>query len=220
MAFNIYMELNGDGNATLLRRYNSKGEPLSEETSTYNGDGQLKESRLVSVSTGELAEKTVCIYRKGRLYTKTVTDASDSIKKNEVYEYFGNDSIRMTCTFKGDTPSLYNILSYDGNGKLTSNIMYSMEGKKLTEFKMMYDSLGRRDSVYSDSFLFGKMGNKVKYNDNGNCVAITFSGEGGRNEMRFDLKLDSCGNWIEKYTYKNGGTIPVRIEKREIKYSE
>ena len=117
------------------------------------------------------------------------TAAEDSLKKYEVYRYFGDDSIKVDYSFKEDQPAGYRIMTYDERGYNTGNIMYSLKDKKLSEFRMSYDSTGRRDSVYSDSMLFGKT-------------------------------LDSRGNWIERLTYQDGGTIPVKIEKREIKYAD
>ena len=175
MSNNIYVEFNGDGNATLLRRFNKDGNCVSEQTSVYNDKGQLMETELVSSSKG-LLEKTVYTYKGGRLYSMRVTDAEDSLKKYEVYRYFGDDSIKVDYSFKEDQPAGYRIMTYDERGYNTGNIMYSLKDKK--------------------------------------------SGEARTTVFRFERTLDSRGNWIERLTYQDGGTIPVKIEKREIKYAD
>ena len=80
MSQNIYVEFNKDGNATLLRRFNKEGKEVSEQTSVYNEKGQLLESELVSAA-GELLEKTVNTYKRGRLHSMKVTDGMDSLKQ-------------------------------------------------------------------------------------------------------------------------------------------
>jgi len=149
-----------------------------------------------------------------------VTDAEDSLKKYEVYRYFGDDSIKVDYSFKEDQPAGYRIMTYDERGYNTGNIMYSLKDKKLSEFRMSYDSTGRRDSVYSDSMLFGKMESSMEYDDKGFCSDMVLSGEARTTVFRFERTLDSRGNWIERLTYQDGGTIPVKIEKREIKYAD
>lgn len=220
MSQNIYVEFNKDGNATLLRRFNKEGKEVSEQTSVYNEKGQLLESELVSAA-GELLEKTVNTYKRGRLHSMKVTDGMDSLKKYEVYEYFGNDSIKVYYSFKDeDTPSGYRIMTYDERGNNTGNVMYSSKDKKLSEFRMHYDDMNRRDSVYSDNMLFGKLESLMEYNDKGFCSGMTLAGEARATVLRFEHTLDSQGNWTERLTYQDGGTIPTKIERREIKYAD
>ncbi len=220
MSQNIYVEFNKDGNATLLRRFNKEGKEVSEQTSVYNEKGQLLESELVSAA-GDLLEKTVNTYKRGRLHSMKVTDGMDSLKKYEVYEYFGNDSIKVYYSFKDeDTPSGYRIMTYDERGNNTGNVMYSLKGKKLSEFRMHYDDMNRRDSVYSESMLFGRIESGIEFGDNGFSSGMTLSGEARTTVIRFEKTLDSAGNWIECLTYQDGSAVPTKIERREIRYAD
>ena len=219
MANNVYIEFNSDGNATLLRRFNRHGDMVSEQRSLYNSKGQLLETETVS-SSGELLEKAVYEYKNGRIYSMRATDGMDSLKKYEVYKYYGTDSIRVDYSFKEDKPAGYRIMTYDDRGYNTGNIMYSVTGRKLSEFKMRYDSQCRRDSVYSDNMLFGKMESRMEYDDNGFCSAMTISGRANTVSIHFELTLDSHGNWIERLTYQDGSAVPTKIERREIRYAD
>lgn len=218
LANNIYVEFNEDGNATLLRRYNRKGEVASVQTSKYDEAGRIQETELVS-SSGDLLEKTVYTYRRGRMSTMTVTDGMDSLKKYEEYEYFAPDSVRVCYSFKVNRPAGHRLMLYDERGLLTGNIMYSVNDKVISEFRMKYDESGRRDSIYSDNMLFGKLSTKMEYDDNGFNSSLTMSGEARTTVLRFDYKLDAHGNWIEKTTWQDDGAIPVKVEKREIEYA-
>lgn len=218
MGNNIYVEFNEDGNATLLRRYNRKGKVASMQTSKYDEAGRIQETELVS-SSGDLLEKTVYTYRRGRMSTMKVTDGMDSLKKYEEYEYFAPDSVRVYYSFKENRPAGHRIMTYNDCGLLTGNMMYSTNGKMLSEFRMTYDESGRRDSIYSDNMLFGKLSTKMEYDGNGFNSSLTMSGEARTTVLRFDYKLDAHGNWIEKTTWQDDGAIPVKVEKREIEYA-
>ena len=75
-------------------------------------------------------------------------------------------------------------------------------------------------SVYSDNMLFGKLESLMEYNDKGFCSGMTLAGEARATVLRFEHTLDSQGNWTERLTYQDGGTIPTKIERREIKYAD
>lgn len=214
---NAYVEFNSDGNTVYMNRFDKTGNPSSVETSEYNAKGQIMQTEQVSAS-GELLEKTVYTYKGGRLHTMKVTDGTDSLKKYEEYEYFPKDSVKVYYQFTEGKPAGYRIMTYDDRGNNTANVMFTQTGKKLSEFIMTYDSLGRKTSVISDNMLFGKLESNMSYDDNGMCSAMTLSGDSGSMDLRFEFTLDSHGNWIERVSYQDGASRPIKIEKREIVY--
>lgn len=217
MANNIYVEFNGDGMVTLLRRYNREGKPVSVQTTVYDGNGRVKES-LLEKTSGEVLEKTAYEYKGGRLDYMKVTDGADSLKKYEEYDYSDKDSTKVVFSLREGKPSGYRMMAYDADGRNTANVIYNMKGKKLSEFRIFYDAAGRKDSIYSDNLFFGKMSTTMDYDDSDMCSEMVMAGENNTMTLTFEYILDDRGNWTEKKTYRDGSAIPVKIEKREIVY--
>lgn len=217
MANNIYVEFNKDGMVTLLRRYNREGMPVSVQTSVYDGNGHIKES-ILEKESGEVIEKTSYEYKRGKLDYMRVTDGTDSLKKYEQYDYSNKDSMKVEFSLREGKPSGYRMMAYDGSGRNTANVIYNVKGKKLSEFRIYYDSCGRKDSIYSDNLFFGKMSTTMDYDDADMCSEMVMAGENNTMILTFEYVLDDRGNWTEKKTYRDGSSIPVKIEKREIVY--
>lgn len=217
MANNIYAEFNRDGMITLLQRFNREDKPVSVQKSVYDNRGMLRES-VLEKNSGEVLEKTVYEYRSGRIAAMTVRDGMDSLKKYEKYDYSDKDSVRVDYSLKEGKPSGHRMLAYDSDGRNTANVIYNVKGMKMSEFRLTYDSLGRRKSIYSDNLFFGKMNSVMTYDDSGMCSELVMEGENNRMVLTFEYVLDGKGNWTEKRTFRNGSAIPVKIEKREIHY--
>lgn len=217
MANNIYVEFNRNGMVTLLRRYNRECVPVSAQTSVYDGNGHIKES-ILEKESGEVIEKTVYGYKRGKLDYMRVTDGMDSLKKYEEYDYSDRDSLKVLFSLREGKPSGYRMMAYDGSGRNTANVIYNVKGKKLSEFRIYYDSCGRKDSIYSDNLFFGKMSTTMDYDDSDMCSEMVMAGENNTMTLTFEYVLDDRGNWTEKRTYRDGSVLPVKIEKREITY--
>lgn len=215
---NIYAEFNEDGMVTRLQRFNRNGDLVSTQENTYNPDGLIAESVITSAA-GEPVEKSVYVYRAGRLASLTVTDAEDSLKKYETYKYYGLDSLKATFSYKEGETAGYRIMEYDENGHNTANITYSSKnGKVLSRFDLEYDSLGRSISVKSDNIFFGEMNSEMTYDEEGQRSSLLMDSNRGETLFSFKFKVDSVGNWVERETYRNDEPRPLRVEKREIVY--
>ncbi|MBO8473472.1 MAG: hypothetical protein IAB81_07600 [Bacteroidetes bacterium] len=214
---NIYAEFNDFGMITLLQRFNKEGKMVSEEKSLYNERGQILESQIVSAD-GATVEKTVYVYKRGRLATMTVTDAQDSLKKHEVYKYYGKDSVKAVFSYKEGKTAGRRIMKYDENGFNTENVTYSDKNKVLSSFVLGYDEAGRNVSIESENIFFGDLDSDMTYDENGFRSSLTMKGKQAETVFTFKFRLDSLGNWIERATYKNGSENPIRIERREIEY--
>lgn len=214
---NGYVEFNEDGMITLLERTGKNGNTVSTLRNTYNQGGKKISSVLTSAS-GEVLETERYEYRGGHLQSMTQKDGSDSVKKSEVYEYYGKDSVKTVFTYgDGDEPDGYRIQEYDEDGNNVRTVTYSKNGKKISEFLMRYDSLGRRSGMDSESLFFGKMSTEMTYGDNGFCSLLKMRGENGNEmELSFSFKTDSCGNWTQRVLSQDGK--PTKVEVREITY--
>lgn len=214
---NVYVEFNESGMATRLERYNKEGGLLSTQETAYNPDGQISEV-ITKTADGIVVERSVYEYRRGRLAEMTTTDERDSLKKHEVYEYFGRDSVIAVFSYKEGKEAGHRVMKYDAVGNNTENITYSIKDKVLSSFKLEYDEAGRNTAIESENIFFGNLDTRFTYDENGLRTSLLMKGERAETLFTFKLTLDSAGNWIERVTYKDDSLIPVRVDKREIKY--
>lgn len=214
---NVYVEFNESGMATRLERYNKEGGLLSTQETAYNPDGQISEV-ITKTADGIVVERTVYEYRRGRLAEMTTTDERDSLKKHEVYEYFGRDSVIAVFSYKEGKEAGHRVMKYDAVGNNTENVTYSIKDKVLSSFKLEYDEAGRNTAIESENIFFGNLDTRFTYDENGLRTSLLMKGERAETLFTFKLTLDSAGNWIERVTYKDDSLIPLRVDKREIKY--
>lgn len=214
---NVYVEFNESGMATRLERYNKEGGLLSTQETAYNPDGQISEV-ITKTADGIVVERSVYEYRRGRLAEMTTTDERDSLKKHEVYEYFGRDSVIAVFSYKEGKEAGHRVMKYDAVGNNTENVTYSIKDKVLSSFKLEYDEAGRNTAIESENIFFGNLDTRFTYDENGLRTSLLMKGERTETLFTFKLTLDSAGNWIERVTYKDDSLIPLRVDKREIKY--
>ncbi|HIZ86719.1 MAG TPA: hypothetical protein IAC03_00955 [Candidatus Coprenecus pullistercoris] len=215
---NVYLEFDRDGRTTLNRRFNSRGERLSDRVYEYDSKGRLISTTLTD-TTGKVLESASYTYSKGRLVSVRTMDG-DSLRQYSEYTYYDRDSVVMDFYFKENERSGYRVMTYDSLGNNITNVTRNDEGMLMSSFELGYDSLGRKDTITSFSVFFGEMNSGMDYNDEGFCIRSVMNGRAGVAVYDFRHKLDSHGNWIERESCPAGSSTPKRVERRELTYYE
>ena len=207
---------------TLYKKWGNKIESILTDTKGdlyqthkffYDETGNLKEN-IGYTLRGKLFVKSIYSYKENFIIQTLNNDSGDFVgqyiskyEKGNLIESISNNSngsVKYKTINKFDKKGkLIESNNFDGN-VLYKKCIFKNNQKENIIHKTCYSSTG---IVISDEF--------IKYDYRGNELEW-WSSELNSNKFKYEYKLDSKNNWIEKLVFKDGK--PYEFYKRKIEY--
>lgn len=180
----------------------------------YNENNQLIENKTYS-EEGDLTGKTINLYNnegnliesnqyyEDKLIHKGKFNYNDNIREINYYDEKGKLDLKQKNIYK--------------NKKLIENRSYDSDGNLTFLTKYIYDHSGNETEMISYNSL-GNINQKIvsKYNNDNLIIESTDLYNDNETTKKYDYKLDSNKNWIQKIVFEFGR--PDLIIERVIEY--